>query len=94
MTRKRTAKREAERSKKKLDEARLKLALLAEGYSSDKPIRVESASQIEPHARGMTCPVDDVAFHVLEHTADRVVTVECKQCGRRFRLHFTITRAN
>lgn len=94
MTRKRTTKREAERAKKKLDDARLKLALLGEGYAADKPIRVVSASQIEPHARGMTCPVDDTAFHVVEHRADRVVTVECKQCGRRFRLHFAILRAN
>ena len=97
MTRKRTTKREAERAKKNLDVARLKLALLSEGYSAEKPIRVVFASQIEPHARGMTCPVDDVGFQVIEHVArptDRVVTVECKQCGRRFRLHFAITRAN
>lgn len=94
MTRKRTARREAERAKKKLDEARLKLALLAEGFSAERPIRVVSASQIEPHVRNMTCPVDDIALNVLDHAADRVVTAECKQCGRRYEIHFTIVRAN
>jgi hypothetical protein len=94
VTRKRTARRAAERSARKIEDARLKLALLAEGFSADRPIAVDSASQIEPHARSMLCPVCEVAFQVLDHDARRVVRVQCKQCGRRFELHFGLRRAN
>jgi hypothetical protein len=94
VTRKRTARRAAERSARKLEDARLKLALLGEGFSADHPIAVDSASQIEPHARSLRCPVDDTPFQVLEHDARRVVRVQCKQCGRRFDLHFALRRAN
>lgn len=94
MSRARTKRREAERHAKKLADARVKLALLEEGYAADRPITVDSASQIEPHARSLRCPVDDTPFQVLEHDAQRVVKVQCKQCGRRFQLYFALRRLN
>lgn len=94
MTRARTKRREQERQAKKLADARVKLALLDEGYSADRPIVVDSASQIEPHARSLRCPVDDTPFQILEHDARRVVVVACKQCGRRFQLHFGLRKLN
>ncbi len=94
MTRKRAQRRKAERATRKLEDARLKLALLEEGFSADRPIAVDSASQIEPHARSMRCPMCDEPFHVLEHDARRVVRVGCKRCGRRFEVHFVLRRLN
>ena len=91
--RSRTVRRQLERDQKKLDEAKLKLALLEPGYRADAPIVVESASQIEPHARGMVCPICDVGYQVVEHRAtsrDRVVRARCPRCGRTPELHFVI----
>lgn len=91
--RKRTQRRKDEREEKKLVDAKWKLALLGDGYRADRPIVVESASQIEPHARSMTCPSCDVAFRVEEHVAtpvDRVVRVRCPQCGRAASIHFAL----
>jgi hypothetical protein len=93
MTRSRTVRRQLERERKKLDEAKLKLASLQPGYRADRPIEVESASQIEPHVRGIRCPVCDVGYQVVEHRATpggRVVRARCAQCGRQPELHFVI----
>jgi len=93
MTRSRTVRRQLEREQRKLDDARWKLASLEVGFHASRPIEVESASQIEPHVRGMRCPVCDVSFHVLEHVASpsgREVTARCPQCGRRPHLFFVI----
>ncbi len=67
--------------------------MLDQGFQPSRPIEVESPSQIEPQVRGMRCPVCDVAFHVLEHTATpgrREVTAHCAQCGRKPRLYFRV----
>jgi hypothetical protein len=96
MTRPRTARRQLERDRKKLDEAKLKLALLERGYRADRPLVVDSASVIEPHVRGMQCPVCDVGYHVLEHVATpegRTVTAGCPQCGRKPRIYFQLRAA-
>ncbi len=93
MTRSRTVRRQLEREQRKLDDARWKLALLGEGFQVSRPIEVDSASQIEPHVRGMRCPVCDVSFHVLDHVArpsGRDVTARCPQCGRKPHLYFII----
>jgi predicted Zn finger-like uncharacterized protein len=93
MTRSRTVRRELERERKKLVEAKWKLAMLQEGYRRDRPIAVDSASQIEPHVRGMTCPGCDVSYRVLEHRATpdgRVVRAQCPQCGRSPEIHFVL----
>lgn len=93
MARPRTVRRELERERKKLDEAKWKLALLQPGYRRDRPIAVDSASQIEPHVRGMTCPACDVGYRVLEHRASpegRIVRAQCPQCGRTPEIHFVL----
>jgi len=96
MTRSRTVRRQAERDARKLADAKWKLTLLEVGFRPDKPIVVESASQIEPHVRGMQCPACDVGFHVVEHvaTADgRVVKARCPQCGKTPSIHFLLRAA-
>ena len=93
MTRSRTVRRQLERDRKKLDEAKLKLAMLDPGYRAANPIAVESASVIEPHVRGMRCPVCDVGYRVVEHRATpegRVVRAQCPQCGRSHDIHFIL----
>jgi predicted Zn finger-like uncharacterized protein len=96
MTRSRTVRRQAERDARKLGDAKWKLALLEPGFRPDHPIVVESASQIEPHIRGMRCPVCDVGFQVVEHTAPpdgRLVKARCPQCGRTPTIHFVLRAA-
>ena len=96
MTRSRTVRRQAERDARKLADAKWKLTLLEPGFRPDKPIVVDSASVIEPHVRGMQCPVCDVGFQVVEHvaTADgRVVKARCPQCGKTPSIHFTLRAA-
>ena len=93
MTRSRTVRRQAERDARKLADAKWKLMLLEPGFRPDKPIVVESASQIEPHVRGMQCPTCDVSFHVVEHAATaegRVVMARCPQCGKAPSIHFVL----
>jgi len=89
----RKARRLAERTQKKLEAAKWKLAALERGFRVDHPIVVDSASQIEPHIRGMRCPACDVALQVVEHLATRtgrVVKARCPQCGRSPDLHFVL----
>jgi len=93
MTRSRTVRRQAERDARKLADAKWKLTLLEPGFRADRPITIESASQIEPHVRGMQCPTCDVGFHVVEHVATaegRVVKARCPQCGKAPSIHFVL----
>lgn len=88
--------RQLDREKKKLDEARWKLASFEPGYRRERPIEVDSASQIEPHVRGMSCPSCGASFRVLEHRASpagRVVRAQCPQCGRTPEIHFVLREA-
>lgn len=89
----RSERREAERAGLKLAEARLKLASLEVGGSPDRPIEVESASIVEPHAAGLACAACLDRTRVEEHSAEtlpdkngvprslRVVRVRCSRCG-------------
>jgi len=97
MTRSRTVRRQAERDARKLADIKWKLTLLEPGFRPDKPIAVESSSQIEPHVRGIRCPVCDVGFHVVEHVATaegRVVKARCPQCGKSPSVHFVLRAAS
>jgi len=97
MTRSRSVRRQAERDARKLADAQWKLTLLEPGFRADKPIVVESASVIEPHVRGMHCPVCDVSFQVVEHIATpegRVVKARCPQCGKSPSVHFVLRAAS
>ena len=51
----RTERRERERALDKLARDREKLARLELGGSAERPIELESASQVEPHARSLRC---------------------------------------
>lgn len=92
MTKKRdrTSRREAERAAEKLADARVKLALLEQGGSAERPIRVDSASQIELRVESMRCPRCEGELRVHEHVARvvaghalRMVDARCKRCGHR-----------
>jgi hypothetical protein len=93
----RTLRREAERGAARIASAQEALARLEAGGSPDRPLRVESAAQIEVQARSLHCPVCGDGYRVLEHEAQivggvalRVVTVLSPQCGRRRVLYFSI----
>lgn len=91
----RTLRRELERERSKLARTREALEALDFGGSPERPIEVESASQIEPHARAMHCPVCDDAYRVLDHEvakggALRVVTAQSPQCGRTTKIWFRL----
>jgi predicted Zn finger-like uncharacterized protein len=93
MARARVQRRQLERERKKLVAAKWKLASFEPGYRADRPIAVESASQIEPHVRGMRCPGCDASYQVVEHLARsgaRVVRAKCAQCGRSPEIHFVL----
>jgi uncharacterized protein with PIN domain len=86
----RTLRREAERDAEKLADARQKLALLEQGGSPERPIRVDSASQIELRVESMRCARCDGELKVHEHVARvvagqslRMVDARCKRCGTR-----------
>jgi anthranilate/para-aminobenzoate synthase component II len=96
MTRSRTVRRQAERDARKLADAKWKLTLLEPGFRPDRPLVVESASQIEPHVRGMECPVCGVCFHVADHVATpegRIVKARCPQCGKTPSVYFVLRAA-
>jgi hypothetical protein len=97
MTRSRTVRRQAERDAQKLADAKWKLTLLEPGIRKDRPLVVESASQIEPHVRGMECPVCAVGFQVAEHVATpegRTVQARCPQCGKTPSVYFVLRAAS
>jgi hypothetical protein len=86
----RTERREAARSQEKLARAREKLARLEPGGSPERPIALESASQVEVHAGSLRCARCDGALRVDEHLARtlgdqrlRLVRLVCPRCGAR-----------
>ncbi len=98
--RSRTVRRELERAKTKLGHVREALEALEPGGAPTHPIEVESASQVEPHARAMHCPVCDDAYRVVEHEAThgaqgslRVVTITSPRCGRTRKVWFRLRPA-
>jgi hypothetical protein len=86
--RKRSQIRGAQRSAVKDAKRRLKLAMLEEGGSPERPIRVSSASVVEPHVESMPCVVCGQKVRIDAHDARdqngivlRSVHVKCTQCG-------------
>lgn len=99
MTKKRarTTRRETERDALKLADARERLAKLEQGGSCERPMRVESASQIELRAEALRCPRCESELRVHEHVARvvggqslRMVDARCKQCGAQREVWFVI----
>jgi hypothetical protein len=78
-SRPRTERRAQERALEKLARDRDKLARLEAGGSPERPLVLESASQVEVHARTLRCTRCDGELRVDEHLA-RVVA------GQRLRL--------
>jgi hypothetical protein len=93
----RNVRREAERAGEKLARSRERLARLEEGGSAERPIDVESASQIEPHAMSLACLRCDGPNRLAEHAAAtvggnrlRVVALACARCGAKRTVWFRI----
>jgi hypothetical protein len=93
----RAARREGERAAAKLADKREQLAALDAGGAPSRPIALESASQVEAHARSLRCPRCDGAYRIDEHTAEtidgarlRVVRMTCASCGARRAVYFRL----
>ena len=82
----------------KLADQREKLATLEEGGSPRRPIEVESASQVEAHARSLPClrctgtslRVDDHAAVTVDGRRLRVARMLCPDCGATRSVYFHI----
>jgi hypothetical protein len=93
----RNLRREAARAGEKLARDRQRLARLEEGGDAERPIEVESASQIEPHALSLACLRCEGPNRLEEHAAAtvegerlRLVRLVCARCGTRRELWFRI----
>jgi hypothetical protein len=88
MARKRTEIRSAQRDAVKDAKHRLKLASLELGGAPERPIRVSSASVVEPHVESMPCVICGSKMRVTSHEVlhlkgevIRHITSMCVQCG-------------
>jgi hypothetical protein len=86
----RTERRAQARALEKLARDRDKLARLEPGGSAERPIPLESASQVEVHARSFRCTRCEAELRVEEHLARtvedrplRLVRLICPMCGTR-----------
>jgi hypothetical protein len=81
----------------KLARERERLAMIEDGGSPSRPIDVESASQVEPHARSIPCARCGQALRVDEHAAEtvdgvrlRIARMACANCGAHRAIYFRI----
>jgi ribosomal protein L44E len=65
----RTERRSFDRAAKKLGEGRERLARLEPGGDPTRPVPLESASQVEPHALALPCLRCGSAYRLDEHAA-------------------------
>lgn len=93
----RAARRADDRAAEKLGRDLDRLALLSPGGGPDRPIRLDSASQVEVTARGTPCHRCQGALRVEEHAAEtvggarlRVARVRCAVCGARRDIWFQL----
>jgi ribosomal protein S27AE len=93
----RTERRAAERAVTKLADARERLATAEPGGDPARPLRVDSSSQIEPHALSVACARCGGSNRLLEHAAVardgeilRVARMRCGRCGSSRELWFRI----
>jgi hypothetical protein len=93
----RAERRALARSAEKVARDRQRLAALEAGGSPGRPLAVESASQIEPHALSMACLRCEGPNRLEEHAAEtvdserlRVVRMVCARCGTRRAVWFRI----
>lgn len=79
----RAERRQTERDRKKLGDAREKLALVSEGGSPERPLVVESAAIVEARAMSLGCARCGSETRIVEHDALwglRRVRTACKVC--------------
>jgi hypothetical protein len=93
----RAERRERQRAADKLAGGREKLARLEAGGAPERPLQVESASQIEPGALALACLRCDGPNRLEEHAAEtidgerlRVVRMACARCGAKRAVWFQI----
>jgi hypothetical protein len=74
-----------------------RLTDLEEGGRSDRPIEVESPTQVDVRAAAMLCPHCRTAPRLLEHRAEkigeerlRIALLRCASCGRDREVYFRI----
>jgi hypothetical protein len=96
----RAERRAQAREEAKLAKTKEALARLEAGGAPARPVVVESASQIDVHARAVRCLRCDASVRLDEHTAEtfdgvrlRVVRIVCLRCGARRVLYFRIAPA-
>jgi hypothetical protein len=96
----RTQRRQDERSLAKLARDRERLARLEVGGSAERPIALESASQVEAHARSMPCVrcggdlrVEEHAVRVVGEQSLRLVQLSCPACGAKREVWFCLAPA-
>jgi hypothetical protein len=94
----RTQRRADERASARLARDRERLAALEPGGDPSRPLDVESASQVEPHALGLACLRCDGAYRLEEHAAVslhgdrlRVARLRCARCGARRDMWFRVS---
>jgi hypothetical protein len=85
------------RAAEKLARDRERLARMEPGGTAERPIEVESASQVEPHALKMACLRCEGPNRLEEHAATtvndvglRAVFMRCARCGTKRSLWFRI----
>lgn len=99
--RERTVRRELVRASDKLAEARIKLAALEPGGAPDRPLIVDSASQIEGRAASLPCLRCESTTKVHEHRAlhgsagtIRELELACPRCGTRRLVYYQVATLN
>ncbi|MCE9577581.1 MAG: hypothetical protein K8W52_30810 [Deltaproteobacteria bacterium] len=90
----RTARRERERTARKLVREREKLALLVPGGSEDRPIEVVSPAVIDSRVGSMKCPQCEGSYTIDDHAAPsaglRRIAVTCRLCHVKRALWFRL----
>jgi hypothetical protein len=96
----RTQRRQEERSLLKQAHDRERLARLEPGGSAERPIPLESASQVEAHARSMPCVrcggdlrVEEHAVRIIGAQSLRLVHLSCPACGAKREVWFRLAPA-
>ncbi len=93
----RAERRAQARAAAKLATQRENLVRLETGGAPERPVVVESASQVEVRARSLQCVRCDGSYRVDEHLAEtlggerlRVAKLVCLACGARRSVYFRI----
>jgi hypothetical protein len=93
----RAERRASDRASEKLARDRERLARLEPGGDAARPVEVESASQVEPHALALTClrcgapnRLEGHAAVTVEGDRLRRVDLACPRCGARRSVWFRL----